>query len=634
MREIFFSGMSDADKNESMQGDETKSVTKPKAPQKRVSIDTKMVVMLSVLVFVAVGSGLLFASFQYLREKREDFSRRVEQSVSMHAEEFDYHEVREFSVIAASEDFQKTRKEHLNDGEALVRELAARSSNDPDFSQTILGFFMSRIRDMELRLSIDDMYLCTCRESACYFVFGSDQDKDRIGETLPYRFSREDLTEQDLISTNYYEDESFYDDEKPHVRMVAMYRVNSEEAQPEAEDVWLVSEMDQIVLERLQNVYLADVFIFLIIVTFACTMVGVTIFRYTLTVPIISIQEDAVKFTSMNNAENEAQPLKLKIESNDEIEDLSIALYRLEKNVVETQQELRKNAEEQGRHNAQMMIATRIQQGVLPRDFPDHDCIDLYALMDPAKEVGGDFYDFFFLNDHQLALVIGDVSDKGIPSALFMMTCKTLIKARAGNHSDPAEILEAVSSVLLESNPEAMFVTVWMGILDLTTGRMIATNAGHEYPMLKRRDEPFELYKDKHGLALAIMKNSKYTDYEIQLNPGDRLLVYSNGATDAVNPRGDAFGMDRLLRAAQQASVNSDSCSFVSALRRSLEDYSAGAGQFDDITLLSLTFLKKAEPAPAEEPGDAQQKPEVQPAEKPEEKADGKTEKKPEDADV
>ena len=178
----------------------------------------------------------------------------------------------------------------------------------------------------------------------------------------------------------------------------------------------------------------------------------------------------------------------------------------------------------------ELEFARSIQDAALPKNFkyPRTD-FELFAMMDPAKEVGGDFYDFFFVDNDHLALVIADVSGKGIPAALFMMRAKTAIRNLAESGRAPSEILFRANNTLCDGNDAEMFVTAWIGIIDLGTGEMRCANAGHEYPVLMRAGGEYELFKDKHGLALAAMEDMRYREYEIQLNPGDRLFVYTDG---------------------------------------------------------------------------------------------------------
>ena len=238
----------------------------------------------------------------------------------------------------------------------------------------------------------------------------------------------------------------------------------------------------------------------------------------------------------------------------------------------------------------ELALAAQIQESALPRVFTfNRNDFEIYALMDPAKEVGGDFYDFFFIDTDIMALVIADVSGKGIPAAMFMMRSKTAIKNLARKGNSPAKLLRGVNHTLCEGNDTHMFVTVWIGIIDLRTGVMQCANAGHEYPVLKRAGGEYELLKDKHGLVLAVMDNAPLTEYTLQLTPGDRLFVYTDGVPEAINEATEQYGTDRLVQklntvkdAAQEQTLN--------AVRGDITAFVGAAEQFDDITMLGFTY--------------------------------------------
>ena len=179
--------------------------------------------------------------------------------------------------------------------------------------------------------------------------------------------------------------------------------------------------------------------------------------------------------------------------------------------------------------------------------FPTHPEFDIYATMTPAKEVGGDFYDFFLVDDDHLCMVMADVSGKGVPAALFMVIAKTLLKNCAQTGQTPKQILETVNNQLCEGNKAEMFVTAWVGVLELSTGRLTAANAGHEYPILKKAGGRYELVKDRHGFVLAGMENSRYRQYDLQLDAGDVLFLYTDGVTEATDADKQLYGTDRLL---------------------------------------------------------------------------------------
>ena len=209
--------------------------------------------------------------------------------------------------------------------------------------------------------------------------------------------------------------------------------------------------------------------------------------------------------------------------------------------------------------------------------------------MTPAKEVGGDFYDFFLVDEDHLALVIADVSGKGIPAALFMMVSKTLIKNQLMSGCDPAAALEHVNHQLFERNSSMMFVTVWLAVLEISTGRGLACNAGHENPGIRRAEGDFELLKYKHGIVVGVRKDAKFENRELELRPGDSVFVYTDGVPEAANAANELFGEQRLLE-----SLNRDADAEPEALIRRMHDevdaFVAGAPQFDDITMLCLKY--------------------------------------------
>ena len=246
-------------------------------------------------------------------------------------------------------------------------------------------------------------------------------------------------------------------------------------------------------------------------------------------------------------------------------------------------------AEAAARIDQELEIARTIQLSVLPRNFPDRDDFCICASMDPAKEVGGDFYDFFRIGDHCLGLVMADVSDKGIPAAMFMMSAKTLIKNRALIGGSPAEILANVNDELCKGNEAGLFVTVWLAILDLTTGKGMAANAGHEHPVLRRAGGSYELVEYRHSPVVAFMKGIPFDEHPFQLFPGDRLLVYTDGVAEATNAEVELFGTRRMLDTLNAAGELSPRDTLL-ALKRSIDDFVGDAPQFDDITMLCLDY--------------------------------------------
>ena len=238
----------------------------------------------------------------------------------------------------------------------------------------------------------------------------------------------------------------------------------------------------------------------------------------------------------------------------------------------------------------ELKLAKSIQDAALPKNFAmPGENIDLYALMTPAKQVGGDFYDFFYCDRDKLCLVIADVSGKGVPAALFMMRAKTAIKNYARHGNSAAKVLEHVNHTLCEGNDAEMFVTVWLGILDLNTGKIQCANAGHEYPVLMRAGGDYELLMDKHGLALAAMDGVPMKEYEIDLDPGDRLFVYTDGVPEAINEKVEAYGTERLCDKLNTLK-NVPQQQALESVLRDIRNFAGAAEQFDDITMLGITY--------------------------------------------
>ena len=269
---------------------------------------------------------------------------------------------------------------------------------------------------------------------------------------------------------------------------------------------------------------------------------------------------------------------------------VSVAMVYLTTNVsTHTLMETRAKVEAT---EADLRIGTQIQTSMLPLTFPafpDRPEFDIHASMDPAKEVGGDFYDFFMIDEDHLALVIADVSGKGIPAALFMMSSKIFINDHTTMGGTPAEILERVNKLVCANNDANMFVTVWLGILEISTGRLTTASAGHEYPMLNLNGK-YKLFKDKHGLAIGAMELAKYTDTEIQLKKGDSIFVYTDGVAEATDADNQLFGTDRTLEALNSMPADATQKEILLGVRAAVDAFVKDAPQFDDLTMLGLRY--------------------------------------------
>lgn len=284
----------------------------------------------------------------------------------------------------------------------------------------------------------------------------------------------------------------------------------------------------------------------------------------------------------------------LDIQTGDELENLSLIMGDMEQNLTKHEERITRISAEKERIGTELRMATAIQESMLPNTFPPYPNrpeFDIYAGMYPAKEVGGDFYDFYLIDDDHLCMVIADVSGKGVPAALFMMVCKVIVQSCAMLGRSAADILTKTNEAICSNNQMEMFITVWLGILELSTGIGKAANAGHEYPCIKRGDS-FRILKDKHSLVIGGMDDVKYKEYEFCLEPGDKLFVYTDGVPEATNRHLELFGTERMLEALNRGADASPQ-QILDNVKQAVDEFVGDAEQFDDLTMLCLEYKGK-----------------------------------------
>ena len=306
--------------------------------------------------------------------------------------------------------------------------------------------------------------------------------------------------------------------------------------------------------------------------------------------PIRELTEATENITE--NIENDDE-VRLDIHTGDELEILADSFQKMGTELKEYISDNLKITAEKERIGTELSMAARIQESMLPLEFPafpDRDEFDLYAVMDPAKEVGGDFYDFFMIDDDHLGLVMADVSGKGVPASLFMMISKTILQEKAMNEVSTAKILADTNEAICRNNKEMMFVTVWIGILELSTGRLKAANAGHEFPVIRQPGGKYEFFEDPHGFVIGGMEGSPYTEYELNLEPGARLFVFTDGVPEAMDPDDNLFGPERLLDALN-TDPDAEPEQLLKNVRASVDAFVKDAAQFDDLTMLGLHYF-------------------------------------------
>lgn len=339
------------------------------------------------------------------------------------------------------------------------------------------------------------------------------------------------------------------------------------------------------------NSNLRSYLIISIIITALIVVVFIAVFQIILRRRVINplrlIIEETSDFIKSENVISKKLDF---VNTHDEIENLAKSILHMETEINIYMENLTAITAEKERISAELDVAKHIQSSMLPcifPPFPGRSEFDIYASMKPAKEVGGDFYDFFLIDDKHLAIVMADVSGKGVPAALFMVIAKTLIKNVTQAGLSPAKVLEKVNNQLCENNEAEMFVTVWLGVLEISSGKLVAANAGHEFPIIKKAGGEYELIKDKHGFVLAGMENMHYNDYELTVNAGDTLYLYTDGVPEATNVNNELFGTERMLTALNK---NKDASTelLLKNIKQEIDIFVGDAPQFDDITMLAI----------------------------------------------
>ena len=344
-------------------------------------------------------------------------------------------------------------------------------------------------------------------------------------------------------------------------------------------------------MNLLQHRYVRAILLTLLVVTLVVA-VGQSLFLHDVFIgPVKQIAEEATRFANENQPAE--KKLTEKIQSNDEISMLAESIDQMEEQVQQYVENLTRITAEKEHIIAELSLAARIQQAILPHDFPpfpERHEFSLFASMKAAREVGGDFYDFFLIDSNHLCMVIADVSGKGIPAALFMMVTKTILQSCAMLGHSAADTLTKANEGICSNNQVDMFVTAWLGILEISTGKLTASNAGHEYPVLKRADGSFSLFKDAHSFVIGGLEKTEYREYELRMEPGDMLFVYTDGVPEATNEKNEMFGTERMVEALN-GEADAEPEQLLETVRREAEQFAGDAEQFDDMTMLCMKYL-------------------------------------------
>ena len=349
--------------------------------------------------------------------------------------------------------------------------------------------------------------------------------------------------------------------------------------------------------EIISDIYRMVVF-FMIFIIIASVIFGVKFYldiKKIVIEPITSLQEATANLIKADL--KELTKSKVEMNTNNEFEDLADSYNYMITSLSQNIENLENVTAEKNRIGTELDVASKIQLSMLPTNFPtinDNEYVNVFATMDPAKEVGGDFYDFFFVDERHIAIVMADVSGKGVPAALFMAIGKTLIKDHTMLNENLSEVFHDVNNLLCASNSEGLFITAFEGVLDLVTGKMTYVNAGHEMPFIYRKDKGFECQRIRPGFVLAGMEDMNFKVGEFELQPGDKFFQYTDGVPEATNTNKELLGMDRLHDSLNKVK-DKDPETILRSIKNDVDVFFKPADQFDDITMLCLEYTKKME---------------------------------------
>ena len=559
-------------------------------PKKNKTLRTKIFQAAIQIGITLLVAGVLINFFVFSDTIAEYYRDTIENTSSALAAIIDNHDVK--SLVDEVKDI------YYRPGDAASKkEEYARLMNDSKYQKLVDDFFVIKTEQ-----NMTYVVLVTPADDNENFIYIVDADS-RIGNEISFSYPGDTIkmdkeekqaidNNQKTVKTHLYA----YDNEGKHEQLYSGGRAITDDLG----DViaWIIIDINANTIYRRLRPYTIRIIMYMAAIILISAAVVVLLGKKNIIEPLNKLSTAARKFIDTRKDKDgqgtEHYFKALGINTEDELEEMAKSMSIMENELNDYEKEIVGLTKENERIHTELSLAAAIQNHMLPGvfpPFPERKEIDLFALMDPAREVGGDFYDLFMIDEDHLVLVVADVSGKGIPASLFMMVSKILVKSVAKTKCSAGELLERVNNQLCENDREQMFVTVWIAIVNLKTGMVNYANAGHENPMLYQ-DGKWSYITTKHGLVLSAMPEMKYQDHYLQLQPGDWLFQYSDGVPEATDENLKAYGMERLTNAVNKAPMDNTE-NFLNYIKNDVETFVNGSEQFDDITMLAFQYRKK-----------------------------------------